>query len=106
MLNENTKNEMAGIVDHAIWDTHIPNHGSFAEAFEALANRVKELSRDLSDIRRGAPDPEYRPVNQEVADSVTLGRENRAKLVELEDKVDKLSAGVEALLRHAGVAAE
>ena len=29
-----------------------------------------------------------------------------AKLAELEGKVDKLSAGVEALLRHAGVAAE
>ena len=105
-MDQDTKNEMAGVVDHSVWDTFIPKHGKFAKAFEDLADRVKELSQDLGDIRRGAPDPEYRPVNQEVADSVTLGRENRAKLVELEDKVDKLSAGVEALLKHAGVAAE
>lgn len=106
VMDQDTKNEMAGVVDHSVWDTFIPKHGKFAKAFEDLADRVKELSQDLGDIRRGAPDPEYRPVNQEVADSVTLGRENRAKLVELEDKVDKLGAGVEALLKHAGVAAE
>ena len=113
VLNENTKNEMAGIVDHAIWDTHIPNHGSFAKAFEALADRVKELSQDLADVRRGGADAEYRPVNQEVADDLTLTREidartkeQEAKLASLETKVDKLAAGLEALLRHAGVAAE
>ena len=113
VLNENTKNEMAGIVDHAIWDTHIPNHGSFAKAFEALADRVKELSQDLADVRRGGADAEYRPVNQELADDLTLTREidartkeQEAKLASLETKVDKLASGLEALLKHAGVAAE
>lgn len=113
VLNEDTKNEMAGIVDHAIWDTHIPNHGSFAKAFEALADRVKELSQDLADVRRGGADAEYRPVNQEVADDLTLTREidartkeQEVKLASLETKVDKLASGLEALLRHAGVAAE
>lgn len=104
-MNQDTKNELAKIRD-GILTTHLPGCGTLKEAIIDTTVRVRKLAQDLADIRRGAPDPEYRPVNQEVADSVTLGRENRDRLTELEGKVDKLAAGVEALLRHAGVTAE
>ena len=113
VMDQDTKNEMAGVVDHSVWDTFIPKHGKFAKAFEDLADRVKELSQDLGDIRRGAPDPEWTPLNQELAwvrdetrATKAQVKEQDAKLVELDSKVDKIATGLEALLKHAGVAAE
>ena len=112
-MDQDTKNEMAGVVDHSVWDTFIPKHGKFAKAFEDLADRVKELSQDLGDIHRGAPDPEWTPLNQELAwvrDETRATKaqikDQEAKLAEVEAKVDKIAAGLEALLKHAGVAAE
>lgn len=111
-MNQDTKNELAKIRD-AILDSHLPGCGTLKEAIIDTTVRVRELAQDLADIRRGGSDPEWTPLNQEIAwirdetrATKERGEAQEAKLASLETKVDKLSAGVEALLRHAGVAAE
>ncbi len=111
-MNQDTKNELAKIRD-GILDSHLPGCGTLKEAIIDTTVRVRELAQDLADIRRGGSDPEWTPLNQEIAwirdetrATKERGEAQEAKLASLETKVDKLSAGVEALLRHAGVAAE
>lgn len=89
-MNEETANRIAAIVDNSVWATYIPNAGRFDQVVSDLAMRVRELSQDLADVRRGAPEGNV-PLNQEVADTKT-------KVRELEGKIDKLADGVEAIL--------
>jgi len=89
-MNEETANRFAAIVDHSVWATYIPGAGRFDEVVADLAMRVRELSQDLADVRRGGAEGTI-PVNQEIADTKT-------KVQELEAKLDKLASGVEAIL--------
>lgn len=89
-MNEETAGRIAAIVDRSVWSTYIPGAGRFDEVVSDLAMRVRELSQDLADVRRGDPEGNV-PLNQEVADIKTKSRE-------LEAKIDRLSAGVEAIL--------
>lgn len=89
-MNEETANRIAAIIDNSVWATYIPNAGRFDQVVGDLAVRVRELSQDLADVRRGDPEGSV-PLNQEIADTKT-------KVRELESKIDKLSAGVEAIL--------
>lgn len=93
-MNEETANRIAAIVDRSVWSTYIPGAGNFSEVVSDLAKRVRELSQDLADVRRGGAEGTI-PVNQEIADTKT-------KVRELEAKIDKLSAGVEAILEKIG----
>lgn len=91
-MNAETKGEMATIVAREVWDTDISGLGRFYEAFRDVALKVQDLSRDLADVRRA--DGTY-AVNQEIADTKSM-------VLALEAKVDKLSAGVEAILGRLG----
>lgn len=93
-MNEETANRIAAIVDHSVWATYIPGAGSFAEVMSDIATRVRELSQDLADVRRGGTEGNI-PVNQEIADIKTKSRE-------LEEKIDKLAMGVDAILGKLG----
>lgn len=113
MISSEGLNQFAGVVDHNVWEASLGSDGTFHTAFRGLLSDVRDIKASTRDIRRGSPDPEWNPLNQEVADAKTYARaadtrlkEQEAKLAEVETKVDKLAAGVEALLRHAGVAAE
>lgn len=89
-MNTETKSEVAQIVAREVWDTDISGMGRFYEAFRDVALKVQDLSRDLADVRRA--DGTY-AVNQEIADTKSM-------VLVLEAKVDKLSAGVEAVLER------
>lgn len=89
MDNQN-KEELAKIIDFKVWRTYIPECGYFDEVVKDLAVRVKELSEDLADVRRGAPDPEYTPVNQELADTKSGVRALATKADALESKLDTI----------------
>lgn len=89
-VDNETANRIAAIVDNSVWSTYIPDAGRFDQVVRDLAVRVRELSQDLADVHRGGADG-YVPVNQEVADTKSM-------VLALEAKVDKLSAGVEAIL--------
>lgn len=89
-VDSETANRIAGIVDNSVWRTYIPDAGRFDEVVRDLAVRVRELSQDLADVRRGG-DEGSRPLNQEVADTLT-------KVRALEARVDAIAAGVEAIL--------
>lgn len=93
-VNEESANRIAAIVDRSVWGTYIPDAGRFDQVVRDLAVRVRELSQDLADVRRGGAEGTI-PVNQEIADTKT-------KVRELEAKIDKLSAGVEAILEKIG----
>ena len=91
-MNTETKGEIATIVAREVWDTDISGMGRFYEAFRDVALKVQDLSRDLADVRRA--DGDY-AVNQEIADTKSL-------TLALGEKVDKLAAGVEAILKRLG----
>lgn len=113
MISSEGLNQFAGVVNHNVWETTLGSDGTFHTAFRGLLSDVRDIKASTRDIRRGSPDPEWNPLNQEVADAKTYARaadarlkEQETKLAEVEAKVDKLASGMEALLRHAGVAAE
>ncbi len=113
MISSEGLNQFAGVVDHNVWEASLGSDGTFHTAFRGLLSDVRDIKASTRDIRRGSPDPEWNPLNQEVADAKTYARaadtrlkEQEAKLAEVETKVDKLASGMEALLKHAGVAAE
>lgn len=113
MISSEGLNQIAGAVDHNVWGATLGSDGTFHTAFRGLLSDVRDIKASTRDIRRGSPDPEWNPLNQEVADAKTYARaadarlkEQESKLAELETKVDKLATGLEALLKHAGVAAE
>ena len=113
MISSEGLNQFAGVVDHNVWEASLGSDGTFHTAFRGLLSDVRDIKASTRDIRRGSPDPEWNPLNQEVADAKTYARaadtrlkEQEAKLAEVETKVDKLASGLEALLKHAGVAAE
>lgn len=91
-MNTETRGEIAQIVAREVWDTDISGMGRFYEAFRDVALKVQDLSRDLADVRRA--DGTY-AVNQEIADT-------KSTMLALEDKVNKLAAGVEAILQRLG----
>lgn len=112
-LDQDDFNGIAKTMNHNFWQATLGSDGTFAAAFRDLLSNVRSIKASTADIRRGAPDPEWTPLNQELAwvrDETRVikaqTKAQEAKLAELEGKVDKLSAGVEALLRHAGIAAE
>lgn len=104
-LNQEDFNGIARVVDRNVLDAPCGSYGSFSKMMTLTADNVRLLVERTNPVRRGAPEGNVE-IPQEIADGKTLGLQNKAKLAELEAKVDKLSAGVEALLKHAGVAAE
>ena len=105
MISQDGLNQIAGAVDHNVWGASLGSDGTFHTAFRGLLSDVRDIKASTRDIRRGAPDPEWNPLNQEVADAKTYARAADARVKALEDKVDKLADGVAKLLAHAGVAA-
>ena len=87
-MNQETKNELAAIRD-GILATHLPGCGTLKEAIIDTTIRVRELSQDLADVRRGAPEGNV-PVNQEIADAKTGIRALTAKVDALEGKLDAI----------------
>ena len=53
-------------------------------------------------MRRGGPDPEYTPVNQELADTKSGVRALAAKADALESKVDALESKLDTILKVLG----
>ncbi len=104
-LNQEDFNGIARTVDRNVLGASAGSYGSFFDMQRITADNVRKLVERTNPVRRGAPEGNVE-IPQEIADSKTLGIQNKAKLAEVETKVDKLSAGVEALLKHAGVAAE
>lgn len=101
-MDKQNKEELAQIIDFKVWRTYIPDCGYFDEVVKDLAVRVKELSEDLADVRRGGPDPEYTPVNQELADTKSGVRALAAKVDALESKVDALESKLDTILKVLG----
>ena len=104
-LNQEDFNGIARTVDRNVLGASAGSYGSFFDMQRITADNVRKLVERTNPVRRGAPEGNVE-IPQEIADSKTLGIQNKAKLAELEAKVDKLTSGMEALLRHAGVAAE
>lgn len=105
MISDDGLRQIAQTVDHNVWGATLGSDGTFGNAFRTLLADVRAIKTSTGDIRRGAPDPEYVPLRQEVADAKTGVRAANARLDALEDKVDKITIGLEKLLTHAGIAA-
>ena len=112
-LDQDDFNGIAKTMNHNFWEATLGSDGTFATAFRDLLSNVRSIKASTADIRRGAPDPEWTPLNQELAwvrdetrATKAQVKEQEGKLVSLEAKVDKITSGLEALLKHAGVAAE
>lgn len=112
-LDQDDFNGIAKTMNHNFWQATLGSDGTFATAFRDLLSNVRSIKASTADIRRGAPDPEWTPLNQELAwvrdetrATKAQVKEQETKLVELDSKVDKIATGLEALLKHAGVAAE
>ena len=112
-LDQDDFNGIAKTMNHNFWEATLGSDGTFATAFRDLLSNVRSIKASTADIRRGAPDPEWTPLNQELAwvrdetrATKAQVKEQEVKLASLETKVDKIATGLEALLKHAGVAAE
>lgn len=89
-LTQDDLNKIAATLDRNLWGAHIPNAGTFAEAIGDLAVRSRAIAQATSDVRRGGADPDWVPINQEIADTKTAVRGLRIDLDELKAAVSKI----------------
>lgn len=104
-LDQDDLNSIAGVVDRNVLDAPCGSYGSFSKMMTLTADNVRLLVERTRAVRRGAPEGDVEAL-QELADSKSLGLENKAALADLRAQVAELSAMVGKLLSHAGVAAE
>ena len=104
-LDQDDFNGIAKVVDRNILDAPCGGYGSFSKMMTLTADNVRLLVERTRPVRRGAPEGDVEAI-QELADSKSLGLENKAALTDLKAQVAELSTMVAKLLAHAGVAAE
>ena len=105
MISQDGLNQIAKVVDRNVLDAPCGSYGSFSQMMTLTADNVRLLVERTRAVRRGAPEGDVEAL-QELADSKSLGLENKAALADLRAQVAELSAMVGKLLSHAGVAAE
>lgn len=94
-LNQEDFNGIARTVDRNVLGASAGSYGSFFDMQRITADNVRKLVERTNPVRRGAPEGDVE-IPQEIADSKTLGLQNKAKLAELETKVDRVLAILEA----------
>ena len=104
-LNQEDFNGIARTVDRNVLGASAGSYGSFFDMQRITADNVRKLVERTNPVRRGAPEGNVE-IPQEIADSKTLGLENKAALADLRAQVTELSTMVGKLLAHAGVTAE
>ncbi|MDO5066206.1 MAG: hypothetical protein Q4D96_02855 [Propionibacteriaceae bacterium] len=86
-LTQDDLNKIAKVINHNIWETHLPNAGTFAEAMSDLAVRGRTIAQSTAAVHRGG---DRIPLNQEVADAKTLAMAQAERIDELEAKIDRI----------------
>ena len=94
-LDQDDFNRIAKVVDRNVLDAPCGSYGSFSQMMTLTADNVRLLVERTNPVRRGAPEGNVE-IPQEIADSKTLGLQNKAKLTELEAKVDRILTILEA----------
>lgn len=97
-LNQEDFNGIARTVDRNVLGASAGSYGTFFEMERATADNVRKLLERTEAVRRGAPEGDVAMI-QEIADAKSLGRANSAQLAELETKVDRVLAILEAQRR-------